>query len=126
MSTTASSIDRHAELIRGAGSVVALTGAGISVPSGIPDFRSPGTGLWEKVDPMEVAHISVFRSDPKRFWHFYGDRFATLGAKEPNAAHAAAALEAQAFVDRAVHLDHPLRAGPAVQAVDVLGDDRVH
>ena len=37
---------------------------GVSVPSGIPDFRSPGTGLWEKVDPMEVAHIVVFRRDP--------------------------------------------------------------
>ena len=62
-----------AELIRSAGSVVALTGAGISVPSGIPDFRSPGTGLWENVDPMAVAHIDVFRRDPERFWHFYGN-----------------------------------------------------
>jgi NAD-dependent SIR2 family protein deacetylase len=60
-----------AELIRGARSVVALTGAGISVPSGIPDFRTPGTGLWTNVDPMEVAHIDVFRRDPARFWHFY-------------------------------------------------------
>ncbi len=53
-----------AELIRAADSVVALTGAGISVPSGIPDFRTPGTGLWTNVDPMEVAHIDVFRRDP--------------------------------------------------------------
>jgi NAD-dependent deacetylase len=80
-----------AELIRSAGSVVALTGAGISVPSGIPDFRSPGTGLWEKVDPMAVAHIDVFRRDPRRFWHFYGDRFTTLRDKRPNGAHAALA-----------------------------------
>jgi NAD-dependent deacetylase len=78
-----------AELIRGAESVVALTGAGISVPSGIPDFRSPGTGLWENVDPMEVAHIDVFRRDPERFWHFYGDRFQTLDSKRPNGAHEA-------------------------------------
>ncbi len=68
-------------------SVVALTGAGISVPSGIPDFRSPGTGMWEKVDPMEVAHIDAFREDPVRFWGFYGERFATLGRKQPNGAH---------------------------------------
>ncbi len=78
-----------AALLRGAESAVALTGAGISVPSGIPDFRTPGEGVWEKVDPMEVATIQAFRSDPKRFWDFYRPRFATLGSKEPNPAHAA-------------------------------------
>jgi NAD-dependent deacetylase len=83
--------DRLAELIRSARSVVALTGAGISVPSGIPDFRSPGTGLWENVDPMEVAHISVWRRDPARFWGFYGERFALLEGKQPNGAHRALA-----------------------------------
>jgi NAD-dependent deacetylase len=83
--------ERLAELIRSAGPVVALTGAGISVPSGIPDFRSPGTGLWENVDPMEVAHISVWRRDPARFWAFYGQRFAILDGKRPNGAHRALA-----------------------------------
>ncbi len=77
----------RAGLVREARAVVALTGAGISVPSGIPDFRSPGTGLWEAVDPMAVAHIDAWREDPERFWHFYGDRFATLEHKEPNGAH---------------------------------------
>ena len=80
--TVDSSITRLAELVREAGSVVALTGAGISTPSGIPDFRSPGKGLWENVDPMAVAHIEVFRRDPVRFWSFYGDRFTTLDAVE--------------------------------------------
>ena len=83
--------DRLAGLIRSARSVVALTGAGISVPSGIPDFRSPGTGLWANVDPMEVAHISVWRREPERFWGFYGQRFALLDGKRPNAAHRALA-----------------------------------
>ena len=78
-----------AALLRAADSAVALTGAGISVPSGIPDFRTPGEGLWEKVDPFEVATIQAFRSDPKLFWDFYRPRFATLGGKEPNPAHAA-------------------------------------
>src|SRR6059058_5828127 len=82
---------RLAELVRSARCAVALTGAGISVPSGIPDFRTPGTGLWENVDPMEVAHIDVFRRDPERFWHFYGDRFQSLRSKEPNGAHRALA-----------------------------------
>jgi NAD-dependent protein deacetylase/lipoamidase len=80
-------VERLAGLLRDASSVVALTGAGISVPSGIPDFRSPGTGLWENVDPMEVAHIDAWRRDPERFWHFYGDRFQSLKDKQPNGAH---------------------------------------
>ena len=49
------------------------------MPSGIPDFRSPGTGLWANVDPMEVAHIDAWRRDPERFWRFYGARFHVLG-----------------------------------------------
>jgi len=93
---------RLAELIRAARSVVALTGAGISVPSGIPDFRSPGTGLWENVDPMEVAHIDVFRRDPERFWHFYGTRFETLEDKQPNPAHVALAAMEEAGLLQAV------------------------
>ena len=80
---------RLARLISQADSVVALTGAGISVPSGIPDFRTPGTGLWAKVNPMEVAHIDAFRRDPVSFWSFYGQRFQTLDAKQPNRPHVA-------------------------------------
>ena len=59
------------------------------MPSGIPDFRSPQTGLWANVDPMEVAHISVWRRDPATFWGFYGQRFAVLDGKQPNGAHRA-------------------------------------
>ena len=92
--TTETAAEQLARLIREASSVVALTGAGISVPSGIPDFRSPGTGMWANVDPMDVAHIDVFRRDPERFWHFYGERFQTLEHKQPNGAHEAlAAME---------------------------------
>ncbi len=87
--SSASAVAELARLMRGARSVVALTGAGISVPSGIPDFRTPGTGLWANVDPMEVAHIDAWRADPERFWRFYGERFQTLEDKQPNGAHAA-------------------------------------
>jgi NAD-dependent deacetylase len=94
---------RLAALIRHAGSVVALTGAGISVPSGIPDFRSPGTGLWDNVNPMELAHIDVFRRDPERFWQFYGERFAALEHKRPNPAHEALAeLERGGLLDAVI------------------------
>ena len=92
-----------ASLIRDADSVVALTGAGISVPSGIPDFRSPGTGLWENVDPMQVAHIDAFHRDTRRFWSFYRPRFAELDEKRPNAAHdVLAELEARRMLDAVV------------------------
>ncbi|MCX6388763.1 MAG: iron dicitrate transport regulator FecR, partial [Solirubrobacterales bacterium] len=66
-------IEELADRIRSAGSVVALTGAGISTPSGIPDFRTPGTGLWENVNPMEVAHVDVLLNDPAMFWAFYAE-----------------------------------------------------
>jgi NAD-dependent deacetylase len=82
---------RLAELIRTSRCTVALTGAGISVPSGIPDFRTPGTGLWTKVDPMKVAHIDAFHRDTRRFWEYYRPRFETLADKEPNGAHRALA-----------------------------------
>jgi NAD-dependent deacetylase len=89
-----------AKLIAEADSVVALTGAGISVPSGIPDFRSPGTGMWTKVDPMKVAHIDAFRRDPESFWGYYAERFQTLADKEPNRAHVALAeLERAGVLD---------------------------
>ena len=96
-------VEALARLVRRAGSVVALTGAGISVPSGIPDFRTPGTGLWANVDPMEVAHIDAWRADPERFWSFYGDRFQTLGDKHPNGAHRALAeLERRGRLDAVI------------------------
>jgi NAD-dependent deacetylase len=95
--------ERLAELVRGARSVVALTGAGISVPSGIPDFRSPGTGLWQKVDPAQVAHIDAFRSEPLRFWRYYAERFASLEGKQPNEAHLAlVAMERRGLLDAVI------------------------
>jgi NAD-dependent deacetylase len=113
-----------AELIRSAGSVVALTGAGISVPSGIPDFRSPGTGLWENVDPMEVAHIEVFRREPERFWHFYGDRFTKLRDKRPNGAHRALAeLERRGALDAVItqNIDGLHEAAGTRELIEVHG-----
>jgi NAD-dependent deacetylase len=112
------------ELIRSARSVVALTGAGISVPSGIPDFRSPGTGLWRNLDPMAVAHIDAFRADPVRFWGFYGERFATLGGKRPNAAHhALVALERHGLLEAVItqNVDMLHRKAGTRELVEVHG-----
>jgi NAD-dependent deacetylase len=89
-----------AGLISESRSTVVLTGAGISVPSGIPDFRTPGTGIWENVDPMEVASIQAFHDDTRRFWRFYRPRFQSLGDVEPNPAHQAVAeLERRGLVE---------------------------
>jgi NAD-dependent deacetylase len=100
---TVEAASRLAGLVRDARSVIALTGAGISVPSGIPDFRSPGTGLWTKVNPMEVAHIEIFQRHPERFWAYYGQRFQTLDEKRPNRAHEVLAeLEAQGLLEAVI------------------------
>jgi NAD-dependent deacetylase len=115
---------RLAALVREAGSVVALTGAGISVPSGIPDFRSPRTGLWENVDPMAVAHIDVFRRDPVTFWKFYGDRFHTLDDRSPNGAHLALVeLERRGLLDAVVtqNIDRLHRKAGTRSLVEVHG-----
>jgi NAD-dependent protein deacetylase/lipoamidase len=115
---------RLAELIREADSVVALTGAGVSVPSGIPDFRSPGTGLWENVDPMKVAHIDAFHRDPERFWSFYSRRFQALGDKRPNPAHEALARLERAGMLHAVitqNIDRLHRQAGSAEVIEVHG-----
>ncbi|HEV7563680.1 MAG TPA: NAD-dependent protein deacylase [Solirubrobacterales bacterium] len=115
---------RLAELIRGSRSTVALTGAGVSVPSGIPDFRTPETGLWAEVDPMEVAHIDVFERDPERFWSYYRPRFNSLGEKRPNRAHEALAeLERRGLLDGVItqNIDRLHRAGGSQNVVEVHG-----
>jgi NAD-dependent deacetylase len=103
---------------------VALTGAGVSVPSGIPDFRTPETGLWANVDPMEVAHIDVFERDPARFWSYYRPRFHSLGDKRPNAAHEALAeLERRGLLAGVItqNIDRLHRAAGSRNVVEVHG-----
>lgn len=113
-----------ADLLREADRAVVLTGAGISVPSGIPDFRSPGTGLWENVDPMEVAHIDAWRRDPDRFWSFYGQRFASLVDRQPNEAHLAVAeLERRGLIRGVVtqNIDRLHRLAGTERLIEVHG-----
>jgi NAD-dependent deacetylase len=113
-----------AELVQGAACTVALTGAGVSVPSGIPDFRTPETGLWANVDPMEVAHIDVFERDPARFWAYYRPRFHSLGDKRPNAAHEALAeMERRGLLAGVItqNIDRLHRAAGSQNVIEVHG-----
>src|SRR5436190_16050145 len=121
---TAAKPGQLAELLRASGSTIALTGAGISVPSGIPDFRTPGKGLWEKADPMKVAHIDGFRRDPREFWRFYRPRFEVLEGIEPNPAHAALAeLERRGLLDAVVtqNIDRLHRAAGSQRVIELHG-----
>lgn len=96
------SVAALAALIRERQPCVALTGAGVSTESGIPDFRSE-TGIWAEVDPFEVASLTAFRRDPARVWSFYRDRIHQLRDARPNAAHEALAeLEQRGFVQAVV------------------------
>jgi NAD-dependent deacetylase len=91
-----------ARLVREGQPCVALTGAGISTESGIPDFRSP-TGIWAQYDPLEYASLDAFRADPAKVWDFYGRRLAALAAAEPNDGHRALAeLEARGWVQAVI------------------------
>jgi len=80
-------IETIADLLRKAKRAVVLTGAGISTPSGIPDFRSEGTGLWSRDEPMEVASLSTFRTDPERFFVWFRPLASLIFNAVPNPAH---------------------------------------
>lgn len=84
-------IRRAAELLLASRHSVALTGAGISTPSGIPDFRSPETGLWSQSDPMAVASIYIFRSQPEVFYEWMRPTARLFLEAKPNPAHHALA-----------------------------------
>ncbi|MHA1483282.1 MAG: SIR2 family NAD-dependent protein deacylase [Candidatus Heimdallarchaeaceae archaeon] len=86
-------MDMNDEIIRtiakhilGANTIIFFTGAGTSVHSGIPDFRSEG-GLWEKYNPLEVATIRAFRKNPEKVWEFFRIIYEDFQPVEPNAGH---------------------------------------
>ncbi len=106
---TQSQIEAVAELLAQASQVVALTGAGISVESGIPAFRG-AQGLWEKYDPMEFASIESFTADPARVWGMLLELDHLVRQAEPNPAH-----QALARLERAGRL-----AGVVTQNIDGL------
>lgn len=84
-------IQQAIHLLQQASHVTALTGAGISTPSGIPDFRSPTSGLWDNVDPFLVASLQGFRQNPSAFFDWLHPLAQTVLSAQPNPAHIALA-----------------------------------
>lgn len=82
-------IQIFAQLILDAKNIVALTGAGMGTESGIADFRSPGTGLWEKVDPYEFASIHSYVSNTKKNLDFMLEMGMSIFKAKPNKGHKA-------------------------------------
>ncbi|MCX5862977.1 MAG: NAD-dependent deacylase [Desulfomonile sp.] len=120
-------ISRAAKALATAQNAVALTGAGISTESGIPDFRSPG-GLWTRVDPAEFS-IDRFIQDPSRFWRMHLDLKASgdfnLAAADPNPAHHALARMEQMGILKCIitqNVDNLHQRAGSVEVVEFHGN----
>jgi NAD-dependent deacetylase len=123
---TEESIQQLARLVVENQPCVALTGAGASTESGIPDFRS-ATGIWAEFDPLEYGSLGAFERDPEKVWRFYRPRVRMLTDAAPNAAHRALAeLERrgllQAVITQNIDLLHERAASRDV--VEVHGSIR--
>lgn len=96
-------INECADILKHSSYSVAFTGAGISTASGIPDFRSVGSGLWEKDDPFSVASLSAFRQSPKKFFNWIKPLFLQSHNAKPNSAHTALAeMETAGFIQSVI------------------------
>src|SRR5437773_1264487 len=99
---TQTALEDAAELFRKAKRVVVLTGAGFSTPSGIPDFRSEGSGLWSRDEPLEVASLSTFRTAPEKFFNWFRPLAGQIFDAQPNLAHEALAEFEQAGYENVI------------------------
>lgn len=84
-------IEKLLALLTESKDTLVLTGAGVSTESGIPDFRSPGTGLWSKMDPMELFSSAILAQEPETFWRRGEPVFREMKAAQPNPSHVALA-----------------------------------
>jgi NAD-dependent deacetylase len=115
-----------AVVVQNAAKVVALTGAGISVGSGIPDFRSPG-GLWSRFSPEEYATLEVFQRDPAKAWELFRTLGKVLAGKQANAAHRALAeLESMGLLAGIVtqNIDSLHQQAGSRRVFEIHGDHR--
>ncbi len=114
-----------AQLLVRAQHTVALTGAGLSTPSGIPDFRSRETGLWENYDPMEIATFQAFRRRPADFFNWIRPLARQMFDAQPNLAHYALANLLQAgYVQHIItqNIDGLQQRAGAQHVIELHGD----
>lgn len=119
-------IQRAARDILKSKKTIAFTGAGISVESGIPDFRSAG-GLWERFDPEEYAHIEAFYSDPEKVWQMLKEMFTLVMQAKPNPAHLGLAeLERMGLLSTVItqNVDGLHQAAGNTQVIEFHGSHR--
>jgi NAD-dependent deacetylase len=83
-------LDRAADALARARRVSVLTGAGVSVESGVPTFRAQD-GLWEQHRIEDVATADALTRNPRLVWEFYEARRSRMQTVAPNAAHVALA-----------------------------------
>lgn len=103
---------------------LALTGAGVSVESGIPDFRS-AEGLWSKYDPAEYASIEAFRRDPEKIWNMLRDMESLVTGAKPNPAHLGLGeLERMGFLHHIItqNIDNLHQAGGSKNVIEYHGN----
>jgi NAD-dependent deacetylase len=119
-------IARAANIICHSTMTLALTGAGISTESGIPDFRSAG-GLWSKYNPEEFATISAFVEDPEKVWMMFREMDEMLSASKPNKAHLGMGeLEKLGYLHYIItqNVDSLHQAGGAKNVIEYHGHSR--
>jgi len=103
---------------------LALTGAGISVNSGIADFRSPD-GLWSKFSPEEYATLPVFERNPEKAWTLFREMGREIVGKEPNKGHKVLArLEQQKSLRGIItqNVDNLHQAAGSQKVLEIHGD----
>lgn len=80
-------MEELAKLIKEANHAIVFTGAGMSTESGLPDFRSKSTGLWEKFNPDELANVNALLNNEKEFTEFYRYRLSAITEYRPHRGH---------------------------------------
>jgi NAD-dependent deacetylase len=117
---------KASDIIKNSKNLIALTGAGHSVESGIPDFRGKD-GLWTKYDPMVYAHIDMFSKHPEKSWEMLSEMQKLTSTAKPNSAHfALAKLEELGFLKAIItqNVDNLHQEAGSKKVIEFHGNDK--